>query len=176
MKSLITSIRNKLPAKPFILDNINFTKPTITIIHVTEEFERRFATRLQFPIRQYLLKKGLMSNAENYCIINNWDGDNSLANYLIETGQLVEVKQGAIFISNVYTPIEHASSTYGKVVALANEVIEKALSQQNNVFIFTISPLDAEVEFYRKKYPSASFREGSFAEMMSYYDGKLLSD
>ncbi|MFG3435095.1 hypothetical protein [Lysinibacillus fusiformis] len=155
------------------IGGLTISKPMLAILHISEESERHHATRLQFPIRQILHNSGHISSTDDYLIINDWYGEYSLANYCVVNGCIDDLHDGVLFLTNLFKPDGYLKDAYKDTLPLAHNIIIQALEQNNIVLIFTISKLEEELDFYKKKFPQARYREISFNETMSQYKGGL---
>ncbi|MFJ7890382.1 hypothetical protein ACIQYL_20180 [Lysinibacillus xylanilyticus] len=170
---LLRSFQHLFNKKQPTIGGLTITKPMVAILHISEESERHHATRLQFPIRQMLQKQGHISSTDDFLIINEWYGEYSLANYCLANGHIDKLSGGILFLTNLFKPEGYAQNIYEETLSLANNIINKALEQNNIVFILTVSKLEEELAFYKKKYPRAKYREISYHETMAFYDGSL---
>lgn len=169
MIGLLKPLRQLFKKTPPPIGGLVLTQPMLAILHVSEDSHRQHSTRLHFPIRQILHEKGLLDSLDQYLIIHEWHGKYSLANFCIENGHLDNLHNGALFLSNIFSPNGYTHNIYDETLPLADKVIKQALEQNNVVFILTASHLDEELEFYRKKYSRARYREISYFETISYF-------
>lgn len=156
------------------LGGLALTQPMLAILHVSEESQREKSSRLHYPIRQMLLDQGHLASPERYLIINEWHGEYSLANYCVANAHLDNLHNGVLFLSNIFSINGYTHNIYDETLPLADKVIKQALEQNNFVFILTVSKLDEELDFYRKKYCRAKYREVSYFETMSHFNNAML--
>ncbi|MBD8523722.1 hypothetical protein [Lysinibacillus fusiformis] len=170
---LLKTLKQHFQKREETIGGLTITKPMLAILHISEESERHHATRLQFPIRQILYNAGHLKSTDDYLIINDWYGEYSLANYCVANGCVDDLHEGVLILANLFKPDGYIKDTYKDTLPLANNIINQALEQNNIVLILTISKLEDELDFYKKKFPEARYREISFNETMSYYKGGL---
>ena len=100
----------------------------------------------------------------------NWKGYTSAAHFIYNDGKDLEaLKNGTLFISNLYIKEGFADKAYSDSVYLSKLIVADMMQKENMVFLLASTEHDSEIDFFMKQFPTANIRNVSYKEMMDYY-------
>lgn len=156
----------KAPVEPIKLPK----EPGILIINITESEYKSKPNRLIEPLITMMQVEGLVNESSPTLHIDNWKGYTSAAQFFYKDGEDLEaLKNGTLFISNLYIKDGFADNAYSDSVYLSKLIVADMLNKGNMVFILANTEYDSEIDFYMKQFPPARLRNISYKEMMDYY-------
>lgn len=144
--------------------------PAILIINISESEFKSKPNRLIEPIITMMQVEGLVTESSPTLHIDNWKGYTSAAHFFYKDGEDLEaLKNGTLFISNLYIKDGFADKAYSDSVYLSKLIVDHMLNKGNMIFILANTEHDSEIDFFMKQFPSANLRNVSYKEMMNYY-------
>lgn len=114
--------------------------------------------------------EGLVNESSPTLHIDNWKGHTSAAQFFYKDGEDLEaLKNGTLFISNLYIKEGFADKAYSDRVYLSKLIISDMIQKENMVFLLASTEHDSEIDFFMKQFPTANIRNVSYKEVTDYY-------